>query len=56
MIVRLMSDESVESVETGDWPDVEHIHFQISREMGIIANAARGTQGTLVAQCIKTHR
>jgi hypothetical protein len=34
MIVRLMSDESVESVETGDWPDVEHIHFQISGEIG----------------------
>jgi hypothetical protein len=32
--MRHMGDESVESVEKGDRPDVEHIYFQVSGEAG----------------------
>lgn len=31
--MRQVGDESVESVEKGGGPDVDHIHFQVSGEM-----------------------
>src|SRR5580698_2559750 len=50
-----MGDESVESVEIGDRPDVEHT-FSCITGNGIISNTARRTPGTITARYIDRRR